>query len=56
MVINQTHIPAVQGVRAFSSKEQAQKAAEIIKGKLDQGIFPPTISLEELQSIGIDTK
>ena len=56
MVINQTHIPAVQGVRAFSSKEQAQKAAEIIKSKLDQGIFPPTISLEELQSIGIDTK
>ena len=56
MVINQKHIPAVQGVRAFSSKEQAQKAAEIIKGKLDQGIFPPTISLEELQSIGIATK
>jgi len=56
MVIKQEHIPAVQGIRAFSSQEQAQKAAEIIKAKLDQGIFPPTMSMAELQSIGVDTK
>ena len=56
MVIKQEHIPAVQGIRSFSSQEQAQKAAEIIKAKLDQGIFPPTKSMAELQSIGVDTK
>ena len=56
MVIKQEHIPAVQGIRAFSSQEQAQKAAEIIKAKLDQGIFPPTMSMAELQSIGVDIK
>ena len=56
LVIKQEHIPAVQGIRAFSSQEQAQKAAEIIKAKLDQGIFPPTMSMAELQSIGVDTK
>jgi len=55
MVINQTHIPAVQGLRAFDSQIQAEKAAEIIKLKLDQGVFPPTISIIELQSIGVDT-
>jgi hypothetical protein len=56
MVIKQEHIPAVQGIRSFSSQEQAQKAADIIKTKLEQGIFPPTMSMAELQSIGIDTK
>jgi hypothetical protein len=56
MVIKQEHIPAVQGIRSFSSQEQAQKAADIIKAKLDQGIFPPTMSMAELQSIGVDTK
>jgi len=56
MVIKQEHIPAVQGIRSFSSQEQAQKAADIIKTKLEQGIFPPTMSMAELQSIGVDTK
>ena len=56
MVIKQEHIPAVQGIRAFSSQEQAQKAAEIIKAKIEQGIFPPTMSMAELQSIGVDIK
>ena len=55
MVINQTHIPAIQGLHAFESQIQAEKAAEIIKIKLDQGVFPPTISIVELQSIGVDT-
>ncbi len=56
IIIKQEHIPAVQGIRSFSSQEQAQKAAEIIKAKLDQGIFPPTKSMAELQSIGVDIK
>ena len=56
MVIKQEHIPAVQGIHVFSSKEQAQKAAEIIKAKIEQGIFPPTMSMAELQSIGVDIK
>jgi len=55
MVINQTHIPAIQGLRAFESQVQAEKAAEIIKIKLDQGVFPPSISIVELQSIGVNT-
>ena len=56
LIINQTHIPAIQGLRAFASQEQAQKAVDIIKIKLDKGIFPPTISIDELQGIGVDTK
>ena len=54
--IKQTHIPAIQGLRAFTSQEQAQKAVDIIKTKLDKGIFPPTISIDELQGIGVDIK
>ena len=56
MVIKQEHIPTVQGIHSFSSQEQAQKAAEIIKAKIEQGIFPPTMSMAELQSIGVDIK
>jgi len=56
LVINQTHIPAIQGLLAFVSQEQAQKAVDIIKTKLDKGVFPPTISIDELRSIGVDTK
>ena len=56
LIINQIHIPAIQGLRAFTSQEQAQKAVDIIKTKLDKGIFPPTISIDELRSIGVDTK
>ena len=56
LIINQTHIPAIQGLRAFASQEQAQNAVDIIKIKLDKGIFPPTISIDELQGIGVDTK
>lgn len=56
LIINQTHIPAIQGLRAFASQEQAQKAVDIVKIKLDKGIFPPTISIDELQGIGVDTK
>lgn len=55
LVINQNHIPAIQGLRAFESQVQAEKAAEIIKIKLDQGVFPPSISIVELQSIGVNT-
>jgi len=41
----------VQGIRAFSSQEQAQKAAEIIKAKLEQGIFTPTMSMAEFKGL-----
>jgi hypothetical protein len=51
--INQPTIPAVQGNRCFSSKEKAEKTAEFIIYKMTNNIFPPTISVEELDSLGV---
>lgn len=53
LFINQPHIPAVQGNKGFSSSENAQKTGEFIVNKLDAGIIPPTVSLEELDSLNV---
>jgi hypothetical protein len=51
--INQPTIPAVQGNRCFSSKEKAAKTAEFIINKMNNNIFPPTVSVEELDSLDV---
>ncbi len=51
--INQPTIPAIQGNRCFSSKEKAEKTAEFIINKMNNNVFPPTISVEELDSLGV---
>ena len=53
MVINQTHIPSVPGVQGFSTQENAQITAEYILKKIKQGIFPPTITPQNLDSLGV---
>ena len=53
MLINQEHIPAVQGTKGFETKEHAEIAAKFILNKIDNGIFPPTISPQELDSLGV---
>lgn len=51
--INQPHIPAAQGNLGFSSKEKATIAGEFMMYKLNTGISPPTVSIEELDSLGV---
>ena len=53
MIINQEHIPAVQGMHGFSSKEKAVTAANYVVNKIENGIFPPTLTPEELDSLGV---
>lgn len=55
MIINQEHIPAVQGMHGFSSKEKAVKAASYVVNKIENGIFPPTLTPKELDSLGVYT-
>lgn len=56
LLIEQSVIPGVPGSNGFSSQEEAAKTAELVKHKLDQGIFPPTVSVQELDSMGIKYK
>lgn len=53
MRIHQPHVPAVQGNKGFKSEYDAQKAADRVIEKLDHGIMPPSLSLDELKELGV---
>ena len=53
LVINQPNIPAVQGNKGFSSEKDAGTVAEFVIQKIDQGLFPPTLTVAELDSLKI---
>lgn len=53
LAIDQKHIPAIQGYKGFSTKENAEKTANFIVEKMKKGIFPPTLSEKELDSLGV---
>jgi len=52
-IINQETIPGVQGNQGFKTSQEAQKVAELVIQKLEKGAFPPTVSEEELGTLGI---
>ena len=52
-IIDHQTIPGVPGNQGFRTSEEAQKVAELVIEKLEKGAFPPTISEEELQKLGI---
>ncbi len=49
---HQPHIPAINGMRGFHTKDQARKAAELVVYKIKNNIMPPSVSPQELDSIG----
>ena len=53
LYINQPHIPAIQGNKGFSNPVFAKKTADYAISKIEQGIIPPTLTVEELDSLGV---
>lgn len=53
LMIDQKHIPAIQGNKGFSSKETASRTADFMVKKIKNGEFPPTLSIEELDSLEV---
>ena len=53
LMIDQKNIPAIQGIKGFSSKKDAEITANFAIDKIKKGSFPPTISIDELDSLGI---
>lgn len=53
LAIDQKHIPVIQGYKGFSTKENAEKVGNYIIDKMTKGIFPPTLTKEELDSLKV---
>jgi hypothetical protein len=53
LYIEQPHIPAIQGNKGFSSRADAEKTAEFAISKMELGFVPPTLTVEELDSLGV---
>jgi hypothetical protein len=54
LMINQKNIPAVQGNQVFLTEKEALKVGELVLNKLLQNQFPPTVTTEELTTLGIE--
>ena len=52
-IIRQEHIPAVNGVQFFKTEKEAKKIADLMKIKIQNNIFPPSVSLTEIDSLKI---
>jgi hypothetical protein len=52
-MIHQPHIPAVSGTKGFASRAEAEAAGRLMLDKISKGVMPPTVSVEELDSMGI---
>ncbi|MFC5271834.1 DUF4907 domain-containing protein [Adhaeribacter terreus] len=50
--IRQITIPGLPGNAGFTTKEEAEKVAELVITKLQSGEMPPTVSEVEMKQIG----
>jgi len=51
--IHQPNVPAIMGNSGFSSEEKAMKTGEYVIGKIRNNIMPPSVTPEELDSLGV---
>jgi hypothetical protein len=56
LVVHQTNIPALPGNGGFKTEADARKVAELAVEKIRKNIMPPSLSVEELNNIGITSE
>lgn len=54
IIIDQPFVPGVQGFIRFKNQGQAQKIGNQMTKKLESKVFPPHITIKELDSLHID--
>lgn len=53
LLIKQDFIPGLAGTQGFESEPKAAKTADYVISKIRKGVFPPTLSPGELDSLGV---
>jgi hypothetical protein len=53
LYIRQPIIPAIPGNHGFKTQADAQKVGNRVKEKLEKGIMPPTVSIDELKKMKV---
>lgn len=51
--VHQPSVPAVGGNAGFKSEVDAEKTGEFVAEKIKNNILPPTVSPEELKTLGV---
>ena len=51
--IHQTTIPSMPGTAGFASKTDAAIVGDLVVGKIERNEMPPSVTPEELDSLGI---
>jgi hypothetical protein len=52
-LVHQPNIPGLPGNEGFTNKERAQKVAEFVVNKIRKNEMPPTVSIEDLNKMGV---
>ncbi len=52
-LIHQPFIPALPGNRGFATEQNARRAGQWVVGKIRRGKGPPSVTLRELDSLGV---
>jgi hypothetical protein len=55
ILVQQKTIPAMPGNNGFKTEDDAKKCADFVISKLNRNIMPPSVTPEELDSLGIIT-
>lgn len=56
LLIHQPSIPGMPGNAGFKTKEKAQKVGEFVMKKIKNNEMPPTVSIDDLNKLGIMNK
>lgn len=52
-LVHQPNIPAFPGNDGFTTKERARKVAEFVVKKIRKNEMPPTVTIEDLNNMGV---
>ncbi len=56
LLIHQPSIPAIAGDYSFHSESEATAVGRLVIEKLEHHIFPPTLSIDEIQRLGVTVR